>query len=194
MKNLSLFLLYFILLGNTCFGNTKYVSEETILKDIEKLLVKTSREYKSTLLSAMGSNKNLEYAIDFCKSEAIKISINNSDKNISIKRTSLKVRNLKNLPNDYESKILMKFQLLNADTQNSDIKLIHKEIINKNKKKILIYMKAIHIKEVCLNCHGKNIDKGLMVDIKKKYPMDKAVGYNLGDVRGAFVIEYVFNN
>lgn len=44
---------------------------------------------------------------------------------------------------------------------------------------------------LCLSCHGDTaaIDKKTMAEIKLKYPQDRAIGYQLGDLRGAFVTE-----
>ena len=44
---------------------------------------------------------------------------------------------------------------------------------------------------MCLGCHGdenSQVEKA-MVEIRKIYPDDKATGYKLGDLRGAFVTE-----
>ena len=56
---------------------------------------------------------------------------------------------------------------------------------NNNK---FVYVKAIRIKEVCLNCHGSNISSDLKKEIQKLYPDDKAINYKLNDIRGAFVL------
>lgn len=47
---------------------------------------------------------------------------------------------------------------------------------------------------LCLNCHGDGttLDKKAAAEIKKLYPDDKATGYKLGDLRGAFVTEMAF--
>ena len=58
---------------------------------------------------------------------------------------------------------------------------------NENNNKF-VYVKAIRIKEVCLNCHGSNINDDLKKEIQKLYPDDKAINYKLNDIRGAFVM------
>lgn len=59
--------------------------------------------------------------------------------------------------------------------------------IDKNTYK---YYKPIIIdKEVCLACHGdisKNVE--LTKAINDKYPQDKALGYNMNDIRGAVLV------
>ena len=53
---------------------------------------------------------------------------------------------------------------------------------------------SIPIKEVCLNCHGQNIDKDVQAQISSKYPNDNAIGFKLGDIRGAFSVRHNFNH
>lgn len=44
---------------------------------------------------------------------------------------------------------------------------------------------------LCLSCHGtaETADKAAIAAVQKLYPEDKATGYKLGDLRGAFVTE-----
>lgn len=48
---------------------------------------------------------------------------------------------------------------------------------------------------LCLGCHGSatDIDAKTAAAISKLYPQDKATGYKMGDLRGAFVTEIDFN-
>ena len=67
--------------------------------------------------------------------------------------------------------------------------LEHTEIIkDENNNNKFVYAKAIRIKEVCLNCHGSNINNDLKKEIQRLYPDDKAINYKLNDIRGAFVM------
>ncbi len=49
-------------------------------------------------------------------------------------------------------------------------------------------MKAIPTQEVCLACHGEKIDKATAAKLAKLYPKDKARGFKVGDLRGAFTM------
>ena len=71
--------------------------------------------------------------------------------------------------------------------------LVFKQTTTNYKEKTITYIKAIPTKSVCLNCHGNSIDKKVLREIKKNYPDDKAIGYNLGEIRGAFVVRHSFN-
>ncbi|MCP3704745.1 MAG: DUF3365 domain-containing protein, partial [Alteromonas sp.] len=54
------------------------------------------------------------------------------------------------------------------------------------------YMKAIPTAELCLNCHGSNINQDVAAKLKQLYPSDQATGFNRGDIRGAFSVKTVF--
>lgn len=49
-------------------------------------------------------------------------------------------------------------------------------------------MKAIGTEEVCLTCHGAAIAPAVLEKIQALYPDDKATGFGLGDIRGAFSV------
>ena len=52
-------------------------------------------------------------------------------------------------------------------------------------------MKAIPTGEACLGCHGKEIKPELTAVIDRRYPQDKARGFALGELRGAFTLRRV---
>ena len=56
------------------------------------------------------------------------------------------------------------------------------------------YMKAIPTQELCLGCHGSNINPELSALINKTYPDDKAINFALGDIRGAFSLQKVISD
>ena len=55
-------------------------------------------------------------------------------------------------------------------------------------------MKAIPTGEVCLTCHGSNIKASLQIRINELYPDDKAYGFKIGDIRGAFFVQIPLSN
>jgi len=62
------------------------------------------------------------------------------------------------------------------------------EIVTTDGQKQFRYMKAIPTGEVCLQCHGSNIDPSVEATLKTFYPHDQATGFKQGDIRGAFTI------
>jgi hypothetical protein len=50
-------------------------------------------------------------------------------------------------------------------------------------------MKAIPIDKACLICHGTQISTQTKSMLDTHYPNDQAIGYKLGDIRGAFTVK-----
>jgi Protein of unknown function (DUF3365) len=103
-----------------------------------------------------------------------------------IMRTSSKVRNADNAPDAWEQEVLEKFSTQIGRGADA-AKLEHYEVtVTKEGQKFFRYMKPIMTGEVCLTCHGTEVKPELKSEIAKYYPDDKALGYRLGDMRGAF--------
>ena len=105
----------------------------------------------------------------------------------TIGRTSHKLRNPDNAPDHWESAVLIEF-LQRAAAGESLGTMEKVERVESNGRQTLRYMKAIPTGEVCLTCHGDNIDPVLKAEIEKYYPLDNATGFSLGELRGAFTI------
>lgn len=127
-------------------------------------------------------------AIPFCNIEAMPLTQKISEQyNVTIKRTSDKLRNQKNKPSLRELEIIDNYHKLISNKQ--EITPIV-ELDNNNNKH---YYAPIILKGNCLACHGK-VDEFVSVKtdsiIKSLYPKDKAVGYSEGDLRGIWSIEF----
>ena len=155
------------------------------------IINKTMKNLKNRLQESL-KDGNIVAAIKICSSEAQDLTMLNNSENISIKRISLKYRNPVNKPTKKEELILKSFEeKLQSGTRFND--LVFKQTITNYKEKKFTYIKAIPVKEVCLNCHGNNISDKVLRQIKINYPNDKAIGFNLGDIRGAFSVEHTLN-
>ena len=55
-------------------------------------------------------------------------------------------------------------------------------------KPVFRYMKAIPTAELCVVCHGSDIDPYVDARIRELYPDDQARGFKPGDIRGAFTL------
>lgn len=102
-------------------------------------------------------------------------------------RTSLKTRNSNNAPDDWETKVLKTFE--DRKSKGEEVEnLVHYEVVSTADKKQFRFMKAIPTAEICLKCHGENLDPKVAQKLADLYPEDVARGYKLGDIRGAFTI------
>jgi hypothetical protein len=156
----------------------------------------TSTEFMKTLkgiLIKQIQTKGVVQAVSVC-SDTAQVLTNNFglQKGVFIRRVSFKNRNENNYPDDFEKKVLTRFELLKQNNELND-KTEHFEVVKEGEYTYLRYLKPILIQAECLNCHG-NKDE-MMPEVKElialKYSGDKAVGYNIGDLRGAVSVKKV---
>ena len=186
MKFIQIFIVLFLLITSITNSETSETIKLVILKEAKNLLKETAKQYKNTLIEGLQHN-NLKEALKYCNKEVERLVSKDNEKGFAIKRVSLKPRNKNNYPNLYEKEILENFNKLSLK-DNKSLRLEHNEIIKDKNNRKFVYVKAIRIKEVCLNCHGSNINDDLKKEIQKLYPDDKAINYKLNDIRGAFVM------
>ncbi|RMD60872.1 MAG: DUF3365 domain-containing protein [Alphaproteobacteria bacterium] len=134
------------------------------------------------------SEGGAENAIRICNIEAPEIAdAISADTGLSVGRTALKWRNPANRPNDWERAVLKRFEREKA--AGADLKkLEHFAFLTEDGKPVFRYMKAIPTAEVCLACHGSDLAPELVEKLDKLYPQDRARGFKVGDLRGAFTI------
>ena len=127
-------------------------------------------------------------AIKICNTKAISITeAVAKEKGAKISRVSLKNRNPDNVPNDWQRKVLEKFN--ERAMGGEDIaKMGFAEVVENDGKKQLRFMKALPTQKLCLTCHGGNLSSEVQEKITALYPDDKATGYKEGEVRGAVVV------
>ncbi|MEN8170770.1 MAG: DUF3365 domain-containing protein [Pseudomonadota bacterium] len=135
--------------------------------------------------------------IEVCSKSAPSIAKALSEKHgMKVARTSLKTRNSANAPDTWEKTVLKKFEERLAAGENP-ANMAHFEIIEESGKKNFRFMKAIGMpplaKMPCLKCHGENIDPKITAKLDELYPEDKARGYKVGQIRGAFTITKPLN-
>ena len=186
MKFTQIFIVIFLFITNITYSDATETNKLVILNEAKILLEETAKQYKNTLIQGLKHN-DLRKALKYCNNEVVKLVSKDNEKDFFIKRISLKPRNKKNYPNLYEKEILERFNKFSLKG-NKNLKLEHNEIIKNEHNKKFVYVKAIRMKEVCLNCHGSNINDDLKKEIQKLYPDDKAINYKLNDIRGAFVM------
>ena len=163
--------------------------DQQALNTQSKVVIKQlATELKATLSSKMKSDGPIA-ALEVCQLQAPQITTKVSDSNnIQIRRTSSKVRNSNNAPDNWEQMILASFQ--KQKEAGAEIKTLeHGEIIEENGQKYYRFMKAIPTQAVCMKCHGSQIEPNLQKKINALYPNDKAVGFSKGDIRGAFTVK-----
>jgi len=184
-SNMKKVLITSILVGTTLLNAT---TTKEIKLEAKSAIMKMGKTLKSNMKKNMKQGGAIQ-AAQFCTQKATKLEtkINSTFRDgLSVKRVSLKYRNPANKPTADEKAVLAKIQ---NDLQNNRKvpKMIVKQLSANSYK---VYKPIFIAKKVCLKCHGDitTLSKGAYKVIKSKYPHDKAVGYQIGDLRGAFVV------
>lgn len=137
---------------------------------------------KKALMSAVEQG-GLTNGIDVCQSEAPKIAASLSTDGWKIGRTSLKVRNTNNEPDQWEQGVLEQFEA--RTSAGEDITTL---VASKHDADGFRLMKAIPTGQLCMACHGSSVDQKTLEKINEVYPKDEATGFSAGDLRGAFSV------
>jgi Protein of unknown function (DUF3365) len=103
-----------------------------------------------------------------------------------ISRTSMRVRNPDNAPDAWEQAILELFQKSYAAGGDTKALESYDVVTTQEGQRLFRYMRPITMREPCLVCHGPSVAQDVKAEIAKYYTDDKAVGFNLGELRGAF--------
>lgn len=142
---------------------------------------------KTELVAAMQSGGPLN-ALGVCNLEAMPITDRvTSESNAEVSRVSLKHRNPKNAPNDWQRTVLEEFDTRAANGEDIE-KMASVTTVEKDGKTQVRFMKALPTGSVCLSCHGEQLGTDVTARLDELYPDDKATGYSLGQVRGAIVV------
>lgn len=156
-----------------------YVNEgkQISQKVAEKMLMEVGRNMKEG---------GVLQAAAFCNAHAPEITRQfEKDYNVTIKRTSNKIRNSNNEPNERENIIIQNY--LSQNKEN------YQPIIEKGKDGSVQFYAPILLQDKCTVCHGE-IGNTMSVSndsiIKKLYPTDKATGFKTGDLRGIWSINF----
>ena len=136
-------------------------------------------------------------AIEACQQAAPAIAEAESRKHgWTVGRTTLKLRNPGNAPDEWEMAVLKQFEDRAAKGE-SPMGMSHYEVVVQNGREVFRFMSAIGMPPMdmapCLNCHGENINPEVSAKLDELYPNDQARGYRPGMIRGAFTITQPMN-
>jgi len=149
------------------------------ISDLSALL----RELLSTELKAGG----YPAAVQSCSETAQLVTEEfGHERGLEIRRVSLRPRNAKDQPDEYEAAKLKAWAALPAAKLPAE----DVETVTEEGRRYLRVMKPITLQAMCLGCHGSaaEISPEVRAVLAERYPRDKATGYKAGDLRGAFTV------
>ncbi len=177
-----------VLLGVISCVNSLSTKEKNSYIEKGKEVVQSSFKELSSQLTEQMKMGGPAQAIPFCNEQALPITHQLSEKfNVTIKRTSDKLRNSKNKPTESELEIIEKYKNLLARKKGLSPIV---ELDNNGKKH---FYAPITLKANCVVCHGR-LKEGINAKtdsiIKSFYPNDRAIGYAEGELRGIWSITF----
>ncbi|OJJ19546.1 hypothetical protein BKI52_22325 [marine bacterium AO1-C] len=187
LLNISLII---TLLGLMACGqsNQQKQDNDQALKTKGKAIAQETFKALSKELKAALQKGGVAEAVPYCSINALPLTQTIAKKhNVSIRRTSLHIRNPKNFPNTQERKVLEDYE------QSLKTGKTPKPQLTRLSDKQTMFNAPIFIKPLCLNCHGKvgeQISKKNYALIKSSYPNDKATNYKMAELRGMWSIVF----
>jgi hypothetical protein len=178
---------------------TACATNEAKIETAQADQIEASRAVAKTLVTQLGGKLKAEIsangpasAVAVCKVIAPQIAADLSRQTgWEVGRVGTRVRNAETgTPDAWESKALASFaERMKRGEQPDTMELA--EVVTDASGKHLRYAKAIAVQSVCLTCHGsaESIPEGVKARLQVEYPMDKATGYSVGELRGAVVVK-----
>ena len=188
----------FILIGMALFTGIAALSEspqtvqypqiERALTEARQVSTELAEKVRGLLFQEIEKGGFVS-AVRVCSELAQQITLQfNARTGHSVRRVSLRYRNPKNIPDEYEQGKLEEFNFLNQKKQLSNE---YVELVNEQGQKYLRYMRPLMTLPLCMTCHGpkENIPSDVKSILTERYPDDRATGFLVGDVRGAITVK-----
>lgn len=175
------------------------VQAQTVPAGLTPAEVESARGVASALLNQLGqalktsiTNDGPVAAVGVCKDVAPSIAANlSSQQGVQVKRVGTRVRNPNaGVPNGWQKEALSEFDARLAQGEKPADLEYWRVVDGAQGKRELRFAKAIVTQQLCVTCHGKaeDIPAPLLEKIRAEYPQDEAIGYRVGQLRGAVVV------
>ncbi len=160
-------------------------ASQELHRDALGLVKQFGATLKPQLIQAIQQGGPLN-AVDVCAIKAPQIARDLSEQSgWNIRRVSLKNRNASAAADAWEQSVLEEFELqLSAGKPSKELE--YGALVDGEYR----FMKAQVTTPLCLKCHGSNLAQPLHEKIKMHYPNDLALGYQAGEIRGAFSLSF----
>jgi len=172
MRMMSTLVVSLVLLG------TAAAAQQASQDHAAKTLMPFKKDLKQALLE--GLSKGPVEAVSACQVHAPKIAEGVSRDGIRVGRTSDRLRNPENRSPEWVRPILEDYLANPSDRAPRSLPLAEGRTG---------YVEPIVMQSLCLTCHGDSLAEDVSAEIKRLYPEDEAVGFEVGELRGIFWLE-----
>lgn len=120
-------------------------------------------------------------AIDACRVEAPELAARLSRDGVRMGRASHRLRNAANRGPAWVTPLLERYSTEPAQAESVVISLGIERVG---------YVEPIYLQTQCLACHGKSLAPAVATQLQALYPNDQATGFEAGEFRGVFWVEF----
>lgn len=170
---------FFLVILLALFGASCTQAPEERASRGAELLAPFKANLKSALVAGMADGPAA--AIDVCSIEAPEIAAELSVDGVRMGRSSDRLRNPRNVPPEWLEPILEHYASNPGSRSPQTVSIADGRTG---------YAEPIMIQPLCLTCHGKALHPDVVAQIGELYPDDRATGYEAGDFRGVFWVEF----
>lgn len=191
MRRMRLICLALLVMGTMTINGQAEESLPARAQAAEQAADNFVKELGGTLKAEMAKGDPAQ-AITVCRDMAPAIANRLSLENgWRVTRVATRVRNpMLGMPDAWEQRILQQFQaqLAQGTPLNN---MSHSEVVEEPDGRYFRYMKPLGVAPLCATCHGpaEQIPESVNTALQTHYPHDEAVGYAVGDLRGAISIK-----
>ena len=173
-----------------CSGAGDSGSAPSAADAAEQKARKATQRLVSTLMGEVQKHiqeHGLAGTVTHCSSRAQELStLVGAEEGVEIRRVTEKTRNPVDAPDAFERRVLSHF----ADLAREGVitpETAHVEVVKKDGREVLRFLKPVTVMKNCLGCHGtpEQIPDDVRQALRTQYPNDLATGYAVGDLRGA---------
>jgi hypothetical protein len=153
------------------------LESEQELRAIEKAhsaVTEIVADFRNSIAEA--TKKDLKTALPGCRIKNLRFD------EMKVGRTSHRLRNPENAPPEWTKPYLSKF----SKAKRADIP---KHVLTKIGPHRYGYIEPVFVEPICLNCHGRGVEKDVQEAIRETYPKDQALNFEVGDFRGLLWLE-----
>jgi len=145
-----------------------------------RALNRTLREKVKASMAEVGPSGTV--AVCYYQAQALAGEVS-ANEGVTVRRTSLRIRNPRNAPDPYEKQLLARLETLHREG-NLPAEVFEEQVTDG--RRVYRYAKPLLVEPMCLTCHGRGeeIPEGVRRELEVRYPDDAATGYRPGDLRG----------
>ena len=168
-----------LLIAVIAFAAVTTQAQEAELAHGAELLAPFKQDLQKALKSGLADGP--VEAIQVCRVKAPDIAEALSVDGVRIGRSSHKLRNPDNEAPDWVSPIMQAYLQEPSSAEPRVVELPGDR---------WGYVEPITVQPLCLTCHGSMLAPDIAAQISDLYPEDRAVGFEAGDLRGVFWLEF----